>query len=157
MTSAWGLLNQVHGNARFPSEADEWPRLSATLAAGFVDIPVVPRSAGTITWRGSLIVTRRGRYRLAFASDRRPVVTLDGETLSTPALVRARVAGVELAPGLHPVVVELSTSPPPKFIRWMWIPPASDGSRRDGVPWAIVPPSALRPARAVEVIGDASG
>jgi hypothetical protein len=152
MTSPWGLLNEVEGTDA-GAFADEWPRLSTALAAGFVDVPLAPPSPGTIAWRGSLVVKRPGRYRMVFRSDGQPQVTLDGVMLSGAALTRARDAGVRLARGTHPIVVELPTAvPAPTFIRWMWIPPASDGNARAGDGWAIVPPTALRPLHPVEVV-----
>jgi hypothetical protein len=157
MTSAWGLLNEVTGEARTRAGADAWPRLSATVAAGFADTPLETPSAGTISWRGRLVVPRAGRYRLSFRSDGEPTVTLDGARLSATALTRARDAGVQLAPGSHPIVVSLSTAGTASFIRWLWIPPTRDRNRRAGEHWAIVPPSALRPAGAVEVVGPPPG
>ena len=48
-------------------------------------------------------------------------------------------------------------APSATYIHWLWIPPTHDGKRRTGEHWAIVPPSALRPAVAVEVVGAAPG
>jgi hypothetical protein len=140
MDAPWGLRGRV---AAHPAQT--WPDetfVTATLATAFADTPL-PQS-GHITWRGALVAPRAGRYRLAFVSDAKIRVALDGLKPTDPGTFSTL-----LSKGSHSIEVTMTlTAQRPTFIRWLWVPPKRSGGIDRTSAWSVVPPSVLRPTTA---------
>jgi hypothetical protein len=156
MDAPWGLLARLVR----PLSNQTTQHLASTVAMAFFEPELGPvQIPNSVVWSGTLLAPGAGMYRMAFASEDRMHLELDGAPVnivtSTPDGWKSLGVGstLPLTAGPHRVQVTLDISHGGRDLaRWNWVPPRPDGTLDTHTTWAVIPPWALRPDPSVQIV-----